>query len=50
MRRSNERAAQKVFAMASPVVKKIILYSYFKPHRVRKLTEEVDLSAVSKLL
>ena len=42
MRRSNKRGAQKAYT--SPVKS---IYSYFKPHRVRKLAEEeVDLSIV----
>ena len=46
MRRSNKRAAQRAYT--GPVKN---IYSYFKPHRVRKLAEdEVDLSAVGKLL
>ena len=46
MRRSNKHGAQKPYT--SPVKS---IYSYFKPHRVRKLAEEeVDLSAVGKLL
>ena len=46
MRRSNKRGAQKAYA--SPVKK---IYSYYKPHRVRKLAEEeVDLSVIGLLM